>query len=200
MQYLPEIPRVSSLFAYAMSTQSAATSSLTGALQRAGSAAKGDEEGVESDEFVALSAVLTGFEPFDLLGAGVVDEYLATLLRIVPAATAEMLDTWRQIEQAPPAGGVEEGVRIRILDHPRLGPVARNVITLWYTGLWAPMPDAWTYANGTSPADVNHVVSALAYQESLVWKAAGTGPMGAKPPGFGAWALPPAGDLSTPNP
>lgn len=183
-----------------MSTQPAATSSIEGTLQRAGSAAEGEKRGVERDEFVALSAVLTGFEPYDLLGTGVADEYLATLLRIVPAATAEMLDTWRRIEQTPPPGGLEEAVRIRILDDPRLGPVARNVITLWYTGLWASMPGAWTYANGTSPADVNHVVSAPAYQESLVWKAAGTGPMGAKPPGYGAWALPPVHDFPTPNP
>jgi hypothetical protein len=182
-----------------MSTQPAATSSIEGALRRAGSAVKGEKHG-ERDAFVGLSAVLTGFEPFDLLGTGVADEYLATLLRIVPAATAEMLDTWRQIERAPPPGGVEEAVRIRILDDPRLGPVARNVITVWYTGLWTPMPAAWNYAYGASPADGNFVVSALAYQESLVWKAAGTGPMGAKPPGFGAWALPPAPDLLTPHP
>lgn len=141
--------------------------------------------------FLALSSVLTGFSRFDLKGTGVAQEYLATLWRIVPEPAQELLDAWQSIEQAPPPGGVEEGVRTRILDDPRLGPVAQNVITMWYTGLWVPLPDAWHYAYGTPRADVSHVVSALAYQESLVWKAAGTHPMGARQPGFGTWALPP---------
>jgi hypothetical protein len=144
------------------------------------------------DAFLGLSAALTGFSVFELQGTGVGGQYLATLRRIVPSATRDLLAAWRAIEQAPPAEGVDQAVRARILDDPRLGPVARNVITLWYTGSWAQMPDAWRYANGASRADVAHMVSALAYQESLVWKAAGTHPMGANEPGFGTWALPPA--------
>lgn len=143
------------------------------------------------DEFLALSVALTGFDVYELRGTGVAGELFATLWRIVPDAAGELMHVWRTIEHDPPPGGVEEGVRTRILDDTRLGPVAQNVITMWYTGLWVPLPDAWHYAYGTPPGDVNQVVSALAYQESLVWKAAGTHPMGARQPGFGTWALPP---------
>lgn len=142
-------------------------------------------------EFLALSVALTGFDVYDLQGTGVADELFATLRRIAPGATRDLLRAWRGVARTPPPGGVDEGVRTVIMDDPRLGPVAQNLITLWYTGLWVPLPDAWRYAYGASPLDVNHVVSALAYQESLVWKAAGTHPMGAKQPGFGTWALPP---------
>jgi hypothetical protein len=143
------------------------------------------------DGFLGLSAALTGFAVYDLQGTGVAGEYLGTLRRIVPQAAGELLDAWREIERTTPPEGVEEAVGARIMDDPMLGPVAQNVITLWYTGIWPPMPDAWRYAYGASPADVNHVVSALAYQEGLMWKAAGTHPMGAKQPGYGTWALPP---------
>lgn len=149
------------------------------------------DPGTRIDEFLALSVVLTGFAPYDLQGTGVADELLATLWRIVPQPARELLDTWRAIAQAPPPGGVDEGVRTRILGDAKLGPVARNVITMWYTGLWVPLPTQWHYAYGAFPEDQNQVVSALAYQESLVWKAAGTHPMGARQPGFGTWALPP---------
>jgi hypothetical protein len=150
----------------------------------------GEHAGAE-DEFLALSVALTGFDVYELQGTGVAGEYFTTLWRIVPDAAAELMQVWRTIVQDPPPGGVEEGVRTRILDSTRLGPVAQNVITMWYTGQWVPLPDAWHYAYGTPPEDENHVVSALAYQESLMWKAAGTNPMGAKQPGFGTWALPP---------
>lgn len=142
-------------------------------------------------EFMALSVVLTGFSRYDLQGTGVAHDYFATLRRIVRVPTRELLEAWRAIEQAPPPGGLEEAVRTRIMEDPRLGPVARNVITMWYTGLWVPLPRAWHDAWGTPPEDENHVVSALAYQESLVWRAAGTHPMGARQPGYGTWALPP---------
>jgi hypothetical protein len=94
------------------------------------------------------------------------------------------------VGQEPP-GGLQEAVRARILDAPWLGPLARNTITLWYTAQWAQLPAAWRYAHGAVEADVDHVVSAQAYQEGLMWKAAGTHPMGARQPGYGTWALPP---------
>lgn len=168
-----------------MSTQSSVTRAGAPPLEGAG-----EHEGAE-DEFLALSVALTGFDVYELQGTGVAGEYFATLWRIVPDAARDLVRAWRTIVQDPPPGGVEEGVRTRILHSTRLGPVAQNVITMWYTGLWVPLPGAWHYAYGTPPEDVNQVVSALAYQESLVWKAADTNPMGAKQPGFGTWALPP---------
>jgi hypothetical protein len=79
-----------------------------------------------------------------------------------------------------------------VMDDPDLGPLARNVIALWYLGQWNALPNDWRNRNGASPRDVPRVISADAYAAGLVWTAAGAHPMGAKPPGYGSWANPPA--------
>jgi hypothetical protein len=73
-----------------------------------------------------------------------------------------------------------------------LGPIARNVIVLWYLGQWDQMPRHWRDRQGASPADVAGVPSAAAFRAGLVWRAIGAHPTGANPPGFGSWATPPA--------
>jgi hypothetical protein len=74
----------------------------------------------------------------------------------------------------------------------RHGPVARNVVMMWYLGAWLQLPAEWRASHGATSYDIDHVISAAAYRESLVWPAAGTHPMGAKAPGFGTWAEPSA--------
>ena len=81
-----------------------------------------------------------------------------------------------------------------VMDDPDLGPLARNVIALWYLGQWNALPNDWRNRHGASPRDVPRVISADAYAAGLVWTAAGAHPMGAKPPGYGSWANPPAAD------
>jgi len=148
------------------------------------------------ERFIAVSAALTGFDAVELTGTGMTALYLETIEQWVgPTIAAELF-----------AFGTDPlpddyVVRTRILADPRLGPVARNVIELWYNATWSPLPVAWYQANAAAipnlPDLANlpaaYIVSPEAYVESLVWTAANTHPMGAKQPGFGTWADPPKG-------
>jgi hypothetical protein len=143
----------------------------------------GDERSDErAERFIELSAFLTGYGRVELLGTGLTGLYLKTLDTVLPAGVVDEL-----LEAG--AGGRAEGEAI--LDDPKLGPVARNVILLWYCGTWTALSDAWHAAYGSSPFDISRVVSAEAYQGALQWTAAGAHPAGARQQGFGAWSLPP---------
>ena len=144
-----------------------------------------------SDLFLGLSALLTGFSRVQLLGTGVADEYLRTLRETLPADVLDgLLDTYERL----PAGDQREAaISSEILGDSRLGPVARNLILLWYCGSWTALPDDWRRTYGTSALDTDRVISAASYVAGLQWVAAGAHPVGARQQGFGAWALAPEG-------
>ncbi len=146
------------------------------------------------DQFVALSAALTGFSGAELWGTGMMHVYFA----LVPSITGEMifgdlLTRWRDI--AVRGSGrrsyIEKLLTEEMLEDPKLGPVARNVAYLWYCGMWQQLPGSWRNTYGANARDLTHVVSSKSYQESLVWKAMHTHPQGAKQPGFASWAMKP---------
>lgn len=148
------------------------------------------------ERFVGLSAALTGYDEVELQGTGLAGTCWSTVESIVgQAISAELLAVWTSIHERfrgePKAQN--EAVRAEILASPKLGPVARNVIQLWYLGSWIQLPRGWRAQYGQSPLDTTKVVSAQAYQQSLVYDAMGTHPPGAKQPGYGSWALPPEG-------
>lgn len=114
-----------------------------------------------------------------------------------PAADAHKAD---DVNDAPGPNDVAEGerltpteiaVRSRILLNDTLGPVARNLVVLWYLGQWNQMPADWRDVHGANAVDMTGFVSAEAYAQGLVWEAIGSHPQGAKMPGYGSWALPP---------
>jgi hypothetical protein len=135
--------------------------------------------------FAALSAALTGFREADLWGTGMVETYLDELFATVGDAVVARLLTAG--DEALRTGELEA----LVLDDPDLGPVARNVIVLWYLGQWNALPGEWRNRHGASPLDIPRVISADAYAAGLVWRAIGAHPMGARPPGYGSWADPP---------
>lgn len=145
-----------------------------------GSWARGDR----TTQFLELSSALTGFNRMELLGTAMVDVYLRTLDAALPAGLLdELLDAYENL----PTGVVREAaIASRIINHLRLGPPARNLILLWYTG-------AWTALLGVLQADKDHVVSAEAYLSGLQWVAAGAHPAGGHPQGYGAWSMTPEG-------
>lgn len=146
------------------------------------------------EAFYALSVALTGFSEYDLRGTGLGETYLRALDDVVGTSVRqELLHAFARVRRDYAGGDRDRGMRIEILRHPKLGPVARNLILLWYFGSWYELPAAWREAYGMSPNDLTHVVSPESYQEGLVWKAAETHPMGAKAPGFATWAQPPGG-------
>lgn len=139
--------------------------------------------------FLELSAVLTGFTTFRLRGTGQAEAYLATLHEVVGEATVTaLLAAWRSVAVE---AEVDRALRLDILSDERLGPVARNLIKLWYVGTWNALPADWREAYAATDRDRTFVVSPEAYTEGLLWPAIGANPSGAKPLGYGMWATPP---------
>jgi hypothetical protein len=118
------------------------------------------------------------------------DAYLAAVIDVVGEATVgQLLDAWERVRRAGP--DLEENLRREIFGDEKLGPIARNIIKLWYIGTWYQLPYAWTQTFGALEKDVTFVVSPAAYVEGLLWPAIGSHPPGAKAPGYGSWSLPP---------
>jgi hypothetical protein len=146
------------------------------------------------ETFLALSAVLTGFSRFELMGAGAADDVWATLRGVLPAGVLDELLVAAAPLTANSSGAMDRGPALEeILDDPKLGDVARSLTVLWYTGRWTALPDAWHAAYGFVPLDTSRVVSGKAYQAGLQWSVAGAHPPGSLAQGFGAWSLPPKG-------
>lgn len=131
----------------------------------------------EGRRFAQRCAVLTGFEPYDLLATGMADRYLATARDQVTAAVLDrVLDA---VHRDPD--------HLRGIDLE----VARALTYLWYTGAWPRLaPEAHGLLRREA-ANVEFVVAPEAYPEGLVWRTFNGHPSGAKAPGFATWALPP---------
>ncbi|MET7683171.1 hypothetical protein [Streptomyces sp. NPDC005423] len=156
------------------------------------------------ERFLLLSVDLTAFEETDLLGTGMAHKYLAKVRAACgDEVVAALLDAHRaaRADAAGSAGSharapldrdlFDRALRHRILSDDRLGPVARNVIKLWYAGLWYALPPEWIDRYGAQTAAGTSTVTPAAYQEGLLWRAIGANPPGAKAPGYGSWAQPP---------
>ena len=148
------------------------------------------------EQFLNLSVVLTGFNKVELQAAGVGREYLNLLIEM--AGDTLCFELWAETQaiyaqHAGHAARLEREVNQRILKSAKYAPLARNIILLWYNAIWYQLPPDWTTPHGANALDQDHVVSANAYPEALIWRAIGAHPPAAKPQGFGAWALPPEG-------
>lgn len=146
------------------------------------------------DAFLAISAVLTGYDRAELHGTGCAEDYWHQVRQVTPEHVLEAFIApgpaleARLVEDRE---AVERQVRETYLACEMLGPLARSLIQLWYLGQWTPLPAEWRRAWGVSRFDVTRIISTRAYKEGLVWDAIGAHPMGAKQQGFGAWALEP---------
>lgn len=142
-------------------------------------------------QFLAFSAEMTAFTEFDLLGTGLANDYLAAVVKVVgPDLVAELLAAYDSL--AGTSGDDRTaGLRKKILGDEKLGPIARNIIKIWYSGLWFELPKTWTDNYGALENNILFAVSGPAYTEALVYKAIGANPPGAKGPGYGSWSLKP---------
>ena len=147
--------------------------------------------------FLAFSAEVTAFSVFQLRGTGQAESYFATVKDVVGESTlTELLDAYGAVapaDRSDAAASERRSQRLRqsIFDHGKLGPIARNVIKLWYIGTWFELPSAWARSYGPLPKNLTFVVSPSSYVEGLLWPAIGAHPAGAKAQGFGSWAEPP---------
>lgn len=147
------------------------------------------------DDFLGLSVALTGFSSFNLQGTGQASLYYSTLIDVVgEPIVAELLSSFRDIEGK--ANGddavLAECLRQDILSSDKLGPIARNIIKLWYVGTWYQLPDSWRDAFGVHEKDITVVVSPMAFTEGLLWPTLGVNPPAAKAQGYGSWSHKPA--------
>jgi hypothetical protein len=141
--------------------------------------------------FLDFSAEVTAFGTLDLYGTGQAEPYLSTVVNVVgEKALNELLDAYGQIPQTDPQTRQTQLCQ-DVFSSEKLGPIARNVIKLWYAGVWYRLPPEWTESFGAREGDGTFVVSPAAYAEGLLWRAIGANPPGAKAPGYGSWAAPP---------
>jgi hypothetical protein len=149
-----------------------------------------DQDSLE--QFLSLSVHLAGFDQAELEGTGMAQEYYQQVVSVIGEANANEL--WGIARNLASYTGDELDTAIRrdLLASPKFGPIARNIIQLWYWGSWIELPDTWRYQYGTNPQQYQtRFTSPAAYQEGLLWKAMFTHPQGAKQPGFGSWSNPP---------
>jgi hypothetical protein len=138
--------------------------------------------------FLAFSAEVTAFTVFDLYGTGQAMSYLETVVRVVgEGLLAELLDAYDQTDGQARATALEA----EIFSNSKLGPIARNIIKLWYVGVWYQLPPDWTDSFGALENDGTFTASPAAYPEGLLWRAIGVNPPGAHGPGYGSWTQPP---------
>jgi hypothetical protein len=147
------------------------------------------------ERFLELSAEVTAFSTFDLQGTGQAVSYLSSVTNVVgEVVLGELLDAYGR---ARDESADDSAARARLLyrdifSNEKLGPIARNIIKLWYAGVWYELPPEWTESFGALENDVTFFVSPAAYTEGLLWRAIGANPHGAKAPGYGSWAAPPS--------
>ncbi len=140
------------------------------------------------DRFLAFSAEVTAFGVVELQGTGQPEAYLKTVDDVVGTA---LVDELLALHAESPHTARDAHLRRTIFGDGKLGPIARNIVKLWYSGVWYELPTAWTETYGPAPKDVTFVVSPSSYVEGLLWTAIGAHPAGAKAPGYGSWAAPP---------
>lgn len=161
------------------------------------------------DYFLDLSVVLTGFSRFHLQGTGQASLYFQTVEKVIGKELfSELLKTFHKIHledkntpQNKAINSEEEsiltkGLRLEILGSEKFGPIARNIIKLWYLATWFKLPQYWRNDFGNKVNDETFVPSPEAYPEGLVWPAVGVSPRAAKPFGYGSWSEEPLVSLS----
>jgi hypothetical protein len=145
------------------------------------------------EQFVEFSAEVTGFTAFELFGTGMADTYLDEVVtkRIGADRLRKLLAAYSGIKPVTEQKVRTSRMRREIFGDEELGPIARNIIKLWYLGIWEALPQGWVETYGPIDDNKGFTVNASAYVEGLLWVAIGANPPGAKAPGYGSWAHPP---------
>ncbi|HST82300.1 MAG TPA: hypothetical protein VLL08_11240 [Kineosporiaceae bacterium] len=144
--------------------------------------------------FLAFSAEVTAFGSVDLHGTGQAPSYLNTVVGVVgEGLLGELLDVYQRTvdEESPDRRTRTQVLSRELFSDEKLGPIARNIIKLWYVGVWFELPSEWTETFGALENDGTFTASPQAYPEGLLWRAIGANPPGARAPGYGSWAEPP---------
>jgi len=146
--------------------------------------------------FLDLSVVLTGFSRFHLQGTGQASLYFETVRDIIGGELfGELLQTFHRLDLEAQNNNDEsiltQGLRTEILGSEKIGPIARNIIKLWYVATWYELPQPEQNLCDPKENAKGFIPSPQAYPEGLLWPAIGVNPPGAKGQGYGTWSEPP---------
>ncbi|BAB77944.1 hypothetical protein ACN23B_07885 [Anabaena sp. FACHB-709] len=145
--------------------------------------------------FLNLSVVLTGFSKFQLQGTGLATLYFENIRDIIGEDIfGELLTNFHKLEVEKTEKN-HESIK-QILASEKFGPIARNIIKIWYIATWYALPQSWREVFGTKEKDGTFIISPQAYPEGLLWPAIGVNPPGAKGQGYGTWSEPPLVSLN----
>jgi hypothetical protein len=149
-----------------------------------------ENETVGLEEFVRISAELTGFTAAELQASGMMRAHFEEFRLVLGLPLL--------------AAFLSSGLNTTALLNSRLhGPLARNLIRVWYVGQWKRLPDDWLAVVSQELSESvrdrfnefgrnsDRVISSNAYKRGLAWTAIGAHAPGTGHPGFGSWALPP---------
>ncbi|BAV05883.1 Membrane bound FAD containing D-sorbitol dehydrogenase [Filimonas lacunae] len=150
------------------------------------------------DQFIGLSAALTGYSASDLhpsrdtqkVGDALYAE-LSLASNEIPVAQLDALTAaWNKIADTP-ASDMEAAVQKDIINNLTITRLAQNIIYMWFLGIWYDLRKnpAVYFTDGTVSKD--HVISALAYTNGLVWGEMGAHPMGFSNGTYGYWSQKP---------
>jgi hypothetical protein len=145
----------------------------------------------ESGQFLEVSECLTGFSRVELLAAGMAGAYESQLRKVYGDEVVSRL--LREVSGVVKDSGgdeakLEELMLARVFnDETVICAPAKNLAQMWYLGTLIDYTDPTPFVVFKRTT----VVSAEAYQQSLVLGDVGAHPAGAKQPGFGSWALGP---------
>lgn len=154
--------------------------------------------------FLDFSVVLTGFSRFHLQGTGQASLYFRTIRDIIGQDMfGEILQTFHRLDLEAQNKNDESiltnKLRYEIFGSEKLGPIARNIIKLWYVATWYELPKDWRDVFGIKENDKTFIPSPQAYPEGLLWPTIGVNPPGAKAPGYATWSEPPSVTLVEAN-
>lgn len=140
------------------------------------------------ETFVALSSILTGYPKSTLKpGADIhrlSELYLKTLNAEVPSEVISDLNSTFLGLSNPN----EASVKAAIVNNSALGLVAKNIIKMWYLGIWYNLNDK---------PDESYVISSSAYTNGMVWSTMYAHPMGYSEGNFGYWNTAPNTNITT---
>jgi len=126
------------------------------------------------DEFLKLSSVLVGQK----LDVHLAEEYFEKVREADAASLDKLLDRFQERVEA--GDDPVTVVKAALLPDPKLGPVARTILLLWYIGgIQNPGSGDW------------EMTSAEHYYRALVWEAIGAHPPTLSNGYFGHWKYPP---------
>src|SRR5919202_5989745 len=104
------------------------------------------------DYFLNFSVVLTGFSKFHLQGTGLANLYFETIRDVIGGEIfGELLTAFHQLEVEKKEN--DHDAIAQILASQKFGPIARNIIKVWYIAPWYALPQAWRDVYGIKEKD-----------------------------------------------